>query len=118
MRSDESGKRHVVEVVRGDSQALLVLGWYFVSPSTHANARGAQRIQGPEVVVGFDQPVVLKCIRQQEHGACSSRRHGGVEEAWARAFGRSSRHVRWTFLVGAQLDQRLAFHPQVAVSLG
>ena len=58
---------------------------------------------------------MLQCIGQQQDRTRSGRRHGGVEEAGTRAFGWTARHVRWPRLVGVQMDQRFAFHPQMAV---
>ena len=66
MGGDQSVKCHGVEVVRGDPQTMLMLSRDFVSPSSHAHAGGAQRIEGAHVVAGLHQPIMLQCIGQQQ----------------------------------------------------
>ena len=60
-------QRRLIKVVGRDSEALLMLILNFISPSSHANARGAQGIQGSQVMAGLDQPIVLQGIGQQQH---------------------------------------------------
>ena len=86
----------------------------FVSPPPNTNAGGAQRIEGTKVLFFPDQPPVLKRIGEQHHRTGPGGRHGRVEEPRSRAFCRPTWHVRWSFLVVAEVHEGLAFQPKVA----
>ena len=90
-----------------------MFGGNFIAPSPNTNTRSAKSVKGAQVLCGFHQPSVFKGISKQEDGACSSRRHSGIEKSRARSFCRSSRHVRRSLLVGSQMNQRLSFKPQM-----
>ena len=87
---------------------------HFISPSSDTNSSGAQGVQGSQVMARFDQPIVFQRIGQQKYRPGASRCHGRVEEAGPSPLCRTARHVRGAFLVGSQMHQCFAFHPQMA----
>ena len=104
-----------IEVVGGDPESRLVRRGNLVSPSTHANAGGAQRIECTYILARFDQPVVLQRVGQQQNRPRPSRRHSGVQKTRSGPFRWPSRHVGGPLLIAPQVDEGSAFHPQMAV---